>query len=341
MAIAAMVILGVLIWLLTSQTALWESKSTLYTYVHDAGGLTTGAPVRLNGIPVGSVSGIQLTNLNDPRKYVRISMTVRTRYLSDIPVDSVAGIAAESVLGSKFISIDRGQSPVHVKPGAVLPSEPSAELEDLMRRGFTLFDSAQAILARLDRIAAMIERGEGNVGKFIVDEELYSRLVSTITEYQKIATAMTSGKGTIGRLLSDDALYSEARSAVAGVDALVAGLQKGEGTAGQLLKNPELYEEARASVADLRAILQDVRSGKGTAGKLITDDQLYQRISNVTESLDKLLTGINKGQGTLGQLVVNRSLYENLTGTTNELRSLLKDLRANPKKFLRFKVSLF
>ncbi len=341
MAIAAMVILGVLIWLLTSQAPLWESRAALYTYVHDAGGLTTGAPVRLNGIPIGSVSTIELTNLDDPRRYVRIRLEVRTRYLRDIPIDSIAGVAAESVLGSKFISINRGQSPARVKPGAVLPSEPSAELEALMRRGFTLLDSAHAILARLDRIVAMIERGQGNVGKFIVDEELYSRLVSTIAEYQKIATAMTSGQGTIGRLLSDDALYNEARSAVAGVDALIAGLQKGEGTAGQLLKNPALYDEARASVAELRVILQDIRSGKGTAGKLVTDDQLYQRIASVTESLDKLLTAINQGEGTIGQLVVNRALYDNLTGTTDELRALLRDIRANPKKFLRFKVSLF
>jgi len=341
MALAAMVILGALIWLLTSQTPFWEPKATLYTYVHDAGGLATGAPVRLNGIPVGSVSAIELTNLPNPRMFVRIAMDVRQKYLKDIPVDSVAGVAAESVLGAKFVNISRGTSPVHVQPGAVLPSEPSPELENLMRRGFNVLDSAQAILTRLDRIAAMIERGQGNVGKFLVDEELYRRLVATIGEYQKIAATITSGKGTIGRLLNDDALYNRAQSAVAGLDSVIAGLQKGEGTAGKFLKDPALYDEARASVAELRGILTDIRAGKGTAGKLITDEELYRRISNVTESMDKLFTGINKGEGTLGQLVVNRSLYENIDGMTREIRALLRDIRANPKKFLRFKISIF
>ncbi len=341
MALVAMVILGVLIWLLTSQSPFWESKATLYTYVSDAAGLATGAPVRLNGIPVGSVSSIELTNLPNPRMYVRIGMSVSTRYLKDIPIDSTAGIAAESVLGAKFINISRGRSPVTVKPGAVLPSEPSPEIEDLMRRGFTLLDSAQAVLTRLDKLAAQVEAGQGNIGKLLVDEELYKRLVATVTEFQKIATTLASGKGTLGHLLYDDALYNELHSAVQRLDSTIASVQAGEGTAGKLLRDPALYNDARASVNELRSLLEGIRAGRGTVGKLVTDDQLYRRISDVTNSLDRLLTGISKGQGTLGQLVVNRTLYDNMSAFTKELRALVRDIRANPKKFLRFKLSLF
>jgi phospholipid/cholesterol/gamma-HCH transport system substrate-binding protein len=50
---------------------------------------------------------------------------------------------------------------------------------------------------------------------------------------------------------------------------------------------------------------------------------------------------INSGQGTLGQLMVNPQLYEALTGTTREFQSLAKDMRANPKKFLTIRLTLF
>ena len=46
-------------------------------------------------------------------------------------------------------------------------------------------------------------------------------------------------------------------------------------------------------------------------------------------------------QGTLGQLLVNPQLYDSLNGATREFQSLAKDMRANPKKFLTIRLSLF
>ncbi len=341
MAIAAMVILAILVWLLTSQKPFWESTVPLYTYMNDAAGLATGAPVRLNGILIGSVAKIELTNLQDPNKYVRIEMQVDADYLKDIPVDSVAGMTSENVLGTRFINISRGRSQTTVQPGAVLPSEPSAELEDLMRRGFGVFDSTQAILNRIEKLVAQIEAGKGNVGKFIADEEFYTRLTATVREFEKVATAISSGKGTVGKLLYDEALYNDVRRTVGRLDSIIADLQAGQGTAGKLLRDPSLYDDARHNVRELRLIIEGIRSGKGTAGRLVTDDQLYQRLLDVATSLDKTLTRLNTGEGTLGQLLVNRSLHESMVGLTTELRTLIKDIRANPSKFLRVKLSLF
>ena len=54
-------------------------------------------------------------------------------------------------------------------------------------------------------------------------------------------------------------------------------------------------------------------------------------------TIDKM----NSGQGTLGQFLVNPQLYESLTGATREFQSLAKDMRANPKKFLTIRLTLF
>ena len=75
---------------------------------------------------------------------------------------------------------------------------------------------------------------------------------------------------------------------------------------------------------------------------VVTDDEeLYRRanllIANLSTAIDKL----NAGQGTLGQLFVNAQLYDSLNGATREAQTLLKDIRANPKKFLRVKLGLF
>jgi phospholipid/cholesterol/gamma-HCH transport system substrate-binding protein len=60
-------------------------------------------------------------------------------------------------------------------------------------------------------------------------------------------------------------------------------------------------------------------------------------MTKVDQTLDK----VNSGQGTLGQLMVNPQLYDAMTGATREANSLIKDIRANPKKFLNLKLSIF
>jgi phospholipid/cholesterol/gamma-HCH transport system substrate-binding protein len=341
MAIASMAIAAVLIFLLTSQKPIWQSYVTLYTYMQDSAALAKGSPVRLNGILVGSVERVELSGSRDPSRIVRVVMKVQRGYLKNIPIDSVTEISAENVLGTKFINIDMGRSRVTIQANGEIRSEPSAEIQDLVRKGFGLFDSAQAVLARVDRIVGLIESGQGSIGKFLVDEEFYSRLVKTVAELQQVAETVGSGKGTVGKLLYDETLYNEARASVARLDNVIENLQAGQGTAGKFLKDPALYDETRASIAQVHKLLDDINAGKGTAGKLLKDEAAYNQIQGVLGKLDTTLDRVNSGQGTLGQLLVNPQLYDSMRGLSNELQSLVKDIRANPKKFLRIKLALF
>ncbi|MGE5644885.1 MAG: MlaD family protein [Acidobacteriota bacterium] len=341
MAIAAMGIAAVLIFLLTSQKPFWRSYTDLYTYLDDAASLAKGAPVRLNGILIGSVDGVELSGSRDPNRIVRVVMRVRRDRLKNIPVDSLAEISAENVLGTKFINISMGRSNVAIQPKGEVKAEPSAEIQDLVRKGFGLFDSAQAILNRVDRIVGLIESGQGSIGKFLVDEEFYARLTKTVTELQHVTETIGQGKGTVGKLLYDESLYNEARASVARLDQLIADLQAGQGTAGKFLKDPKLYDEAQAAITQVRKLMDDINAGKGTAGKLLKDEAAYNKIEGVLGKFDTTLDKINSGQGTLGQLMVNPQLYDSMRGVSNELQSLVKDIRANPKKFLRVKLSIF
>jgi phospholipid/cholesterol/gamma-HCH transport system substrate-binding protein len=88
-------------------------------------------------------------------------------------------------------------------------------------------------------------------------------------------------------------------------------------------------------------LLTDLNAGKGTAGKLLKDEAAYRQIESVLGKVGSTMDRINSGQGTIGQLLVNPQLYDSMHGVTTELQSLIKDIRANPKKFLRIKLSLF
>ncbi|MGB9605953.1 MAG: MlaD family protein [Bryobacteraceae bacterium] len=341
MAVAAIVILAVLIFLMTGQKALFVREAIIYTYMDDSAALATGAPVRLNGILIGNVSRVELSGAREPNRIVRIVMTIPRDRLKDIPVDSVAAISAENVLGTKYINIKMGTSPRHIQPGGELRSLDVREFEEVVQASYNVISSLNSILKRVDAIISQIELGKGTVGKFLVDEELYRRVVATVDEAQKIVEFINSGQGTLGRLVRDEQLYNQLNASLARLDAILQDVQQGQGTAGKFLRDPSLYNEARATIAQVRRTIEEINGGKGTVGKLLTDDALYRRLDSLVARADQLMERLSTGQGTVGQLLVNPQLYESLNGVTGELRGLIKDIRADPKKYLRIKLALF
>ncbi len=341
MAIVAMVILGVLIFLLTGSSGLFTRTATLLTFMNDSAGMATGATVRLNGILIGTIENVSLSGEKDPQRFVRIEMTVRRELLAQIPEDSLAGISASNLLGDKFINIEKGKATVVVKDGAEIRSLVARDIPELMNQSANILGDFQKMVKRFDLLFADIEAGKGNLGKLIRDEELYNRMNSLADEAQKTIVAVRTGNGTLAKLLYDDSVYMEARATIKKINDMVDELQAGNGTAGKFLKDPAIYDEARKTLAEARKMLEEVNAGKGTVGMMLKDGQLYRQVNQTIAKVDQTLDKLNSGQGTLGQLLVNPQMYESLNGAMGEFQSLAKDIRANPKKFLRIKLGLF
>jgi len=341
MAIVAMIIVAVLIFLLTGQKNIFTRTFQLRTFMADSAGMAEGATVRLNGIPVGDVEALKLSGSPDPNRIVEVDMEINSRYLTEIPKDSRAGIAAANLLGEKFVNISRGTSRDHVDRGDEIRSVPNQDIPELVAESTNLLGQFQSLLTRVDMLVKDVEAGKGNIGKLLKDEELYTRLISTLADAQAILTAVRTGKGTISRLLFEDTLYQEIRGPIEKLDAIMGELQQGRGTAGKFLKDEALYNDLKDTTAQAHQLLADLQRGKGTAGKLLKDEALYDKVNQFMTKVDNTISRVNSGQGTLGQLMVNPQLYESLNGATGELHQLLKDMRANPKKFLRIKLAIF
>lgn len=341
MAAVALTLLGILIFLLTGTKKLFAKNARIYTYMADSAALAKGSPVRLNGILVGEVEAVTLSGEASPRRIIKIHMEVEKDMLKEIPVDSIAAISAENVLGTKFINIKKGLSNVAVQPGAEIQALDTREFDEVVQQGYALLTSMQGILKRVDAIVALVEVGQGSIGKLLVDEELYNRILAIVGDAQKISKAMTQPNGTIGKLLYDETLYNEVRASLGKVDTMLVDLQAGKGTAGKLLKDEAVYDELRSTVGEVRRLVEDLNAGKGTAGKLLKTEELHTQLRASLAKVDLMIDKINSGQGTIGQLLVNPQLYDTLNGATGEMQQLIKDIRANPKKFLRIKLALF
>ena len=79
------------------------------------GGLNEGSDVRISGIKVGTVIDHEL----DPESYdARVRMTI-TREVK-LPVDTVASIASEGLLGGKYVRLEPGTDKSYIKDGGTI-----------------------------------------------------------------------------------------------------------------------------------------------------------------------------------------------------------------------------
>ena len=95
-----------------------------------AEGIAVGSDVRLAGISVGSVTGLEL----DPTSYeAKVTLTVRDGL--ELPEDSDVKIASESLLGGSFVEVTPGASEFKLQAGdEILNTQGSVSLLNLLMR---------------------------------------------------------------------------------------------------------------------------------------------------------------------------------------------------------------
>jgi len=337
----SMVIAGLLIFLLTSQSNMITGEFELRTFMEDSAGMAENAPVRLNGIFVGHIRRVQLSGSHDPKRTVEITMRISRKYLDLIPDDSRAAISAANLLGDKYINISRGTHPKRAQEGGELLAVETQDIPEIMAQASGLLAQFKTILGRVDSMLAVVDQGEGNLGKLLHDDALYDRFNATLGEIQQLVKDVKNSNGTISKVLYSDELYTDLRRLLQRADDMMSHVQQGKGTAGKLLYDPAIADETRAAIGEARKMLENLNGGKGTAGKLLTEDQIARQLTEIAGKLNTAMDKLNSGQGTLGQLLVNRELYDSATSTTKELNSLLADVHKNPKKFVSIRLTLF
>ena len=320
---AGMALLAVAILVIGGQSKLFSAKYGYRTTFREASGLRVGAPVSLSGVRVGNVTRIVLPK--DPRaEGIDVEVEVDAAYAPRIREGSVARLAImQFVANEKSVEIapgdpDRPQIP----DGAVIPV---AEGRALLERGATIAESVERITADLETILGAIRRGEGVLGKAIVDPRFGAQgmedLQAAIASFRSLAERVARGEGLAGRLFSDDVAARETladlKAAAHGLAVFTARLERGEGLAGELTSGEShLVPELKEAVHSLKSVATALEQGEGLAGRLIRDEELSRRVTaNLDETLARLASitrKIDEGQGTLGLLVNERGLYDDV-----------------------------
>jgi phospholipid/cholesterol/gamma-HCH transport system substrate-binding protein len=330
LTIAAVAIAGFMIFMLTGDSGFWWQRYTLKTRFGDIAGLKKGSPVRIAGKEVGVV-----TSMDFAGEAVDVTFQVNKDRRQLITSSSITKLGSISLLGESSVDITPSTKGTPIPEWGYVPSgRPVTLLADVT-------DQAGQGIQELTGLMQDARRGKGTLGKFVTDDRVYTELQRTVTTMRELADGIKQGKGSVGKLLSDRTTADELEQSLKNVESITAQLNAGEGSVGKLLKDDSFAKSLSATTDSLQALVAKVNRGEGSIGKAMTDTALYDRATSMLDRIDKIVTNLNDGEGTMGQLLKDRQLYENINKAISDVTSLIDQIKANPKKYLNVKVSIF
>jgi phospholipid/cholesterol/gamma-HCH transport system substrate-binding protein len=326
----AIVMSVILIFLLSGEGGFFWQRYSVKTIFPDVAGLKPGAPVRVAGVEVGSVTEVQFAG-DRVEVFMELARDVQPR----VTTTSVASLGSVSLLGEAAVDItaSSGGTPVP-EWGYVQSGEAAGSLTDVATR-------ASAGIEQLTVLLQDIRAGRGTVGRLFTDEALYSEMNALVAAAEDVVQNVNGGRGTLGRLVNDPAAAQALERSLQNFESVTARMRAGEGSLGRLLNDDQMARSLEATTSNLESVTARISRGEGTAGALISDPELYNRLNSMSDRLDKVMAGLQQGEGTAGQLLRDRQLYENMNGAVGELRQLVRDIRADPRRYLNVRVSLF
>jgi phospholipid/cholesterol/gamma-HCH transport system substrate-binding protein len=340
--LVALIILAVGIFYITGRRGLFVSKYNLRTYLPEVEDLQQGAPVALDGVPVGNVQSVTLTpNPENKHQDVTVVMRIDSKYRNEIRTDSTASLVTEGLLGNRYVEITRGVTGTPIPPGGVVPGSLVPELSDVVQRGYDVAQNLNILSTQLNDIIVKINRGEGSLGKFLNDPSMYNHFNGGAARIEAIVASVQKGNGTAGKLITSDEMYNRVDSVLGKVDDVMTAVRDQRGTVGRLIYDPSMAQNFKGIAEKGDAMLGDVRAGKGTVGRFMTDDAVYNNVRDASANVRDATAKLNSNEGTLGEMFTNPALYDNMTGFAGDMRLLVNDFRRDPKKYLQIRVHIF
>jgi phospholipid/cholesterol/gamma-HCH transport system substrate-binding protein len=249
----------------------------------NVGGLEEGSPVRLNGVPVGTVRDIELEeNSNEPLVVMGVKRGTKAR----LHQGATARITTVGFLSELYVALDTGDEG---RPPIASDSEIRTTLvtdpQVLITRVNDMADTVETILSNLNAATRGFTSGRGTLGKLARDERLYDNLVEMSRTATILAARMTETQARVA-----DQLVSLAAS----FDSLSWRMQHGEGTLAQLMTSGELHRNLTSSTARMDSVMALMQSGRGSLGKLMSDSTLYSDTRALMGSMKRLMAEIEK-----------------------------------------------
>lgn len=339
--LAGLIIIAIAIFYVTGPSS-WGAKYTLKTFLPEVADLQKGAPVTLDGVPVGNVADLKINSgTSNHHESIEVDLKIGKQYQDLIRTSSNASLLTSGLLGNRYVTISRGYTGAVIPDGGTVNGISGNDLSQMVANGVQLENNLNTVLKQVGDVVGAIRNGQGTVGKLIYDPSLYNRFNGVAAQAESLVAGIKAGKGSVGKLLTSDDLYNKFDASATHIESMTAAIQSQQGSLGKLVYDPSFYNNANQFLTNTNGLLAGIRGGQGTLGKFVTDDSLFTNLRDASANINQLTGKLNNGQGTFGKFFTDPQLYDNLTGLTGDARLLIGDFRRDPKKFLHIRLNIF
>lgn len=233
-------------------------------------GLNKGDQVRYGGLPVGSVTRMDI----DPADPTRIIVAFRIKKNTPIRTDTKASITQVGLLGAPYLHLEPGsRTALPLAAGSTLPTVENPSFQDAMRRLAQFLDRTDTLLRGAERFARASP---------------IERIDATLTRMDTLLAIATTGAqasfAQIDRTFSRvDSASVQLAQLMTRSERLIATLDTATRTAGPQLAATQ--REAVASLREIHTMLADLREALSQEGGV---DQMVRNLAAASDNIARL-----------------------------------------------------
>lgn len=292
--------------------------------LRDVAQLAEGNAVKYRGVNIGKVDGIEVEPSGEA---VRLMLLLDQDVV--LPADAVVVVAPESMFGSwqaeivareqyprfAFFEVPAGaqRAGVPVLGGYALPelSRLTASAEQISDNLALLSDRFE--VAFNDETAASLAQAIQNI------EAISQEIRELVVQQSEIALSLTSNADSA--LAEIQMASSAARRSFERLDEVLTDSQI-----------DSIVTSVRLATASIKEIAENLTGPTADlSSTLARADSAFARI-------DRLAARVEAGEGTIGRLMVDSTLAVRAGDVMEQLDLLLKDLRENPRRYVRLSI---
>lgn len=251
-------------------------------YYDSTQGLGVGTSVIYNGLRIGQLSSIDIT---DDGKRMEARFEVASSL--EIPKDSKFQIQSE-LLGGQKVRLVLGSSKNYAEDGdTLIGTYASDQFSAINEQVLPIASKVDSLLTQMNRVLhhpgldqALTELpGAMNELKLLLRDS--RGMISSNTEYVE---ASLKNLAVFTDNLKE---YNKSiRLTLNRIDKSTEGLDT--------FKIARVLEHSDSLISGLNSLTNQIKSGKGTMGKLVYDETLYQNLSSTTDELNRILRDLKR-----------------------------------------------
>jgi phospholipid/cholesterol/gamma-HCH transport system substrate-binding protein len=338
------------IFLVGDRRNLFSRKNDYYIRLDSVSGLQPGSNVQLDGVGVGSIAAIDLSE-DVQQNQIGIRVRIEARFAARIREDSMARIRTLGLLGDKYIEISSGSPKFpEVQEGGDIATAPTTDVDRLRASGEDLVNNVTRITEQLTTILGRMERGEGILGELTRDVEpnrkVTTEFIATLDSIRGMFDDFREGDGPLPRLLNDRTLGDKLEGTVTRLDSLLARTESGEGALSMLLTDSEQRQRLERSLAsierttaNLESVTNSLQEERALLPKLLGDEaygeKLTSELQSLVENLNRVAEKLDHGTGSAAQMLNDPALYlamKDIVSGIDESAILRRLIRNRQKK---------